>query len=152
MRKPERIATKGGDEETGKCFRVVPLARSHCYLTRTTGADARRARRETRKEKHCREKFRRMLFSLGSLHAYLMFNLSQLGILIIDMSRKLDGTFGMSPIRFLSCKGEIFDTRRSIESFWKWEDTTKRARMREKRLVILKLSMFSYRRTKENAS
>lgn len=58
-----------------------------------------------------------MLFSLGSLHVYLMFNLSQLGVLIIDTPRELHGTFGMSPIRFFLCRGEIFDTRRSIGSF-----------------------------------
>lgn len=27
---------KRRDEEMGKCFRVVPFARSHCYLIRTT--------------------------------------------------------------------------------------------------------------------
>lgn len=48
---------KRRDEETGKCFRVVPLARSsHCYLTRTTRrADARRTRRATSEKERERE-------------------------------------------------------------------------------------------------
>lgn len=46
-----RDKRRDGDEETGKCFRVVPLARSHCYLTRTRRADARRTASE--KGKHC---------------------------------------------------------------------------------------------------
>lgn len=41
-----RDKRRDGDEETGKCFRVVPLARSHCYLTRTRRADARRTASE----------------------------------------------------------------------------------------------------------
>jgi len=115
MRKPERIATKGGDEETDKCFRVVPLARSHCYLTRTMRW--RPASEEGNEKGKALSREVPPNAILSRVFAYLMFNLSQLGILIIDMPRKLDGTFGMSPIRFLPCKGKIIDTRRSIGSF-----------------------------------
>lgn len=45
----------------------------------TRRADARRTESSGRGKKHCWEKFRQMPFSPGSLHVYLMFNLSQLG-------------------------------------------------------------------------
>lgn len=51
-----REERREGDEETGKCFRVVvPLARSHCYLTRRTrrAATANGEQEEARKGKHC---------------------------------------------------------------------------------------------------
>lgn len=48
-----REERREGDEETGKCFRVVvPLARSHCYLTRRTRASLqRRTASEKRRER-----------------------------------------------------------------------------------------------------
>lgn len=91
---------KRKDEEMGKCFRV-PLARSHCYLTRTTRwrpANGERQAR-TRKGKHCWENFRQMPFSLGSLHVCLI---SLLGVLIIEKT-PTNYTFDVSPIRFFSC-------------------------------------------------
>lgn len=77
-----------GDKETGKCFRVVPLARSHCYLTRTRRADARRTTSEKGRERESIvEVPPNAIPSHRSVHAYQLDvqSLLAVGVLIIDM-------------------------------------------------------------------
>jgi len=91
----------------------------------------RRAASEDDKGKALWGKFRQIPFSLESLHMYLMFNLSQLGVLIIDISRELWNVRYVAD-KILSMQGgDLRYMKDRLDLFWEW-NTTKRVKMKKK--------------------
>lgn len=135
-----------GDKETGKCFRVVPLARSHCYLTRTRRADARRTTSEKGRERESIvEVPPNAIPSHRSVHAYQLDvqSLLAVGVLIIDMLCELHSG-GERGARYVADKDSFHssDTRRSIEFFLKMAGYTKWQKGRKKKRRLLRINVF----------
>jgi len=106
---------KRKDEQTGKCFRVVPC--TILLLLNTDDALTLGERRMVSELRRRNEKGKALLrgvppqmpFFLGSLHVYL-FNLSALVSWLSICPANYRERSVMSPIKFLPCRGETFDT------------------------------------------